>query len=294
MLESRKGSLEAVADESVPLAFVKIFGNSALRYRALRCVACIIRYFFLQQYRAALLPGRIPVTAVDHPLDKKIPFVPIQIETYIDFVSLWIRMLSFALKKLGRSALEPVGNFLESMGDLYIHAAGVYGAHLSTTKRPFYLGRPRFIPIRVLDPHLMCVPSLHVMVVIRTYTWWRDLIGTLGAAGTYGAQAEELRQDALAITEAVLYVKQHSVNCIPAAMYAMSRFEPRLFPPEEAEAFCSDLFTNTECPRGEDSEEIRRHILGLYRRFIQEGPSSDDWRAPLLRFLEEEATKPPL
>jgi hypothetical protein len=80
------------------------------------------------------------------------------------------------------------------------------------------------------------------MIVIRTYTLFKEIIKTLRLEEQFAAQAEELRRGALTITEAVLYIKQHSVNCISAAMYAMSRFDPRLFPVEEAERFASDLF----------------------------------------------------
>ena len=60
-------------------------------------------------------------------------------------------------------------DFIYTMGDLYAFAAEVYKRNMSTTKRPFYIARPRFFVIHMLDPHLMCIPSLHVMVVIHTY-----------------------------------------------------------------------------------------------------------------------------
>jgi len=97
----------------------------------------------------------------------------------------------------------------------------------------------------------------------------------------------------LAITEAVLYVKQHSVNCISAAMYAMTRFDMRLFPPAEAEHFVSCLFAATgseSTPKGEldgkIAAEIRGHILSLYHDFLAGGETGDDWKKPLLDFLK--------
>jgi hypothetical protein len=129
------------------------------------------------------------------------------------------------------------------------------------------------------------------MVVIRTYTLYKEIIEeitkTPGNENQFAAQAEELRRGALAITEAVLYVKQHSVNCVSAAMYAMSRFDPRLFPPAEAERFASDLFREGKNFSREDGDEIREHILELYRRFLAEGEKSEDWKKPLLDFLRE-------
>ena len=180
---------EPVADESVPATFIRILGKPYLRATALRCVASIFRYFFFQQYRAAFLPGRIPVSRADHPLDRKIPFLPGKVNIYLDFVAFWVRSLGFLLRNCGRGAQEPVRNFMETMGGLYAFAAEVYGKNLSTTNRPFYIGRPRFLLIHAVDPHLMCIPSLHVMVVIRTYTLFREMLKTLGEEERFAAQA---------------------------------------------------------------------------------------------------------
>ena len=173
------------------------------------------------------------------------------------------------------------------MGGLYAYAAEVYGKNLSTTERPYYIGRPQFLLIHTVDPHLMCVPSLHVMVVIRTYTLFAEILKSLGEESRFAQQAEELRLGALAITEAVLYVKQHSVNCIPAALYAMTCFDPGLFPPAEAERFVSGIFREAEVPDKEASGEIREHILALYRRFLASSRPDKDWKEPLLDFLKE-------
>jgi len=113
------------------------------------------------------------------------------------------------------------------------------------------------------------------------------MIKTTGEETPFAAQAEELYQGALAISEAVLYVKQHSVNCISAAMYATTRFDPRLFPPDEAERFVSELFRKVEIPGEADADEIRKHILGLYRWFLAQGEKAKDWTDPLLHFLDE-------
>ena len=281
---------EQIAKESVPRTFIKVLSSPYLRTTALRCVASIFRNFFFLQYRHAFLPGRIPVTKVDHPLDSKIPFLPGKVNIYLDFVAFWVRTVGFLLKTFGRRALEPVRNFLETMGGLYSHAAEVYRKNLSTTERPFYIRRPRFLLIHAVDPHLMCIPSLHVMVVIRTYTFFGELLKTLGEEERFASQLEELYRGALAITEAVLCIKQHSVNCISAALYAIARFEPRLFPPEEAERFVSGIFSLPSVNGGvneADGREIRDFILSLYRRFLAQGEAGGDWTEPLLGFLKE-------
>ena len=281
--------MTAIANESAPMTFIRVLGKPYLRTTALRCIASIFRYFFFLQYKAAFLPGRIPVSRADHPLDKQIPFMPGKVNVYLDFVAFWVRSLGFIIRNCGRRAFPPVRIFLETMGALYAYAAEVYGKNMSTTNRPFYIARPRFLLIHAVDPHLMCIPSLHVMVVIRTYTFFQKMIETLGEDKRFASQAEELRRGALAITEAVLYVKQHSVNCIPAAMYAMTSFDPTLFPPEEAESFAACLFSETKDPAGEDADKIRSHILSLYRSFAEQGKAAvsngGDWKKPLLDFL---------
>jgi hypothetical protein len=279
-----------VCDESVCYTCFKVLSVPPLRRAGIICTASIFFNFFFRQYRAALLPGRAPVARVDHPLDLKIPFTPSLAGVYLDFVAFWVRMLSFLLRNFHRRVYAPVRDFISTMGKLYAFAAEVYSKNFSTTRRPFYIARPRFFLIHLVDPHLMCVPSLHVMVVIRTYTKFRSILREMNEAENMAEALEELRRGALAITEAVLYVKQHSVNCISAALYAMTCFDRGLFPPEEAERFTAELFRGPREPAGEDGERIRKYILGLYRRFLEEGGEAAHWTEPLLNFLRAGGT----
>jgi hypothetical protein len=209
---------------------------------------------------------------------------------YLDFVAFWLRTAGFLLAQYRRRAFPLVGDFIESIGKLYAFAAEVYAEHMSTTDRPRYYRRPRFVLIHAMDPHLMCIPSLHVMVVIRTYTKFAAIIRSLGDAARFAPHIEELRRGALDITEAILYVKQHSVNCISAAMYAMTCFDPALFPEGEARDFADALFTRPGSP-GEGAA-IRSYIIERYRQFLDEGRRSPDWRAPLLAFLMRRSPEP--
>jgi hypothetical protein len=304
---SQMKNASSVYDESPAYTFAKSFSVSSLRPAVMRCIASILYNFFFRQYRAALLPGRVPVSRVDHPLDLKIPFVPSWVTIYLDFVFYWIRMVGFLLRTYGRRAYDAAREFIVSMGRLYAFAAGIYQKNFSTTDRPFYIARPRFFVIHLLDPHLMCVPSLHVMVVIWTYTKFAEILRSFNDAGRYAAQIEEMKQGALAITHAILFVKQHSVNCIAAALYAMTRFSGELFPPEEAEAFINLLFwetpppctlqtmpanykvrpwaaPRTKIPAG-DASIIKTHITSLFRRFSEEGKKTQEWEEPLLNFM---------
>jgi hypothetical protein len=297
---------DSVYGESTIYTFIKSFFTPFLRPAFLKTVPSIIYNFFLRQYHAAFFKDRIPVTKVDHILDEKIPFVPSWITIYIDFVQFWIRMLGFFLRRYGRKAYKPVKDFILSMGDLYAFAAEVYTKNLSTTKRPFYIARPRFLMIHALDPHLMCIPSLHVMIVIHGFTQFSEIAKMLGEEENLKEQAIEMKKGALAITQAILFVKQHSVNCIPAALYAMTCYSPELFTPEEAKKFVSLLFSpaptcheslrkNRVHPaaspstkiREEDQVEIKNHILSLYNLFLSQRDTLRPWYEPLLKFLKE-------
>jgi hypothetical protein len=112
------------------------------------------------------------------------------------------------------------------------------------------------------------------------------------------------------------------VNCVAAALYAMTCFDGTAFPPEEAEVFVSRLFRAGEGGDGGWSGAagrslsagrsggvalpgaaglpstaglpgigeapaalLREHILGLYRRFLRRRPDHPDWKGPLLEFL---------
>ncbi|MDR2069144.1 MAG: hypothetical protein LBP71_04680 [Spirochaetaceae bacterium] len=249
------------------------------------CIKSICYNFFFRQFRAALFPGRIPVSRVDHPLDEKIPFLPSRVGIYLDFVAFWVRILGFLRTHYRRRGIEPAVGFIKTIGRLYGFAAETYTKNLSTTKRPRYLARPRFLLIHAADPHLMCIPSLHVMVVISAYTQFRSILRSLGDGERFAPQCEEIRRGALSITEAILYVKQHSVNCIAAAMYAMTCFDPLLFPQTEGADFASRLFRGAKAPGPEDAGIIRGHILNLYQNFLEAGNSAGTWEKPLVDFL---------
>jgi len=296
---------DSVYCESTVYAFWKTLSISFFRPTALGTMGSIFYNFFLCQFKRALLPGRVPVTNVDHPLDEKIPFIPSWVTIYIDFTQFWIRILSFFIRRYGRRAYVPIRDFIASMGNLYAYAAEIYKKNLSTTKRPFYIKRFRFLVIHLLDPHLMCIPSLHVMVVILTYTKFEEIAKHLGDGEKLSSQIQEMKQGALAISQAIFFVKQHSINCIPAALYAMTVYSPDLFPQKEAEKFISLLFSpassKENIPGGcrfhpaaapltrinaSDQVQIKDHILKLYRQFLEEGKTAKIWYEPILKFLQ--------
>jgi len=215
-------------------------------------------------------------------------------------------MLSLLIRKYGRKAYIYAADFIQSMGKLYTFAAEVYSKNLSTTKRPFYIKRPRFLLIHLVDPHLMCIPSLHVMVVVHAYTMFAKYAAALNKEDELKDSIMEMKQGALAISQAILYVKQHSVNCIPAALYAMTCFTPDLFPPEEAENFTANLFSSPPSPLDikknrhvhpsaspltkvskEDQDKIKEHIIKTYNSFLNGRKEAGSWKDPILDFLKQ-------
>jgi hypothetical protein len=136
--------------------------------------------------------------------------------------------------------------------------------------------------------------------MIHSYTVFRRCARILVPEKMPGDLEQRIFSGALVITEAVLYVKQHSINCVAAAMYAMTRYDPALFGTADAEEFVYRLF-GTKAPgevpaeyapfyRGElvtdeDTAWLREHVISMYRSFMEE--NSSDWTKPLLDFLAE-------
>ena len=269
--------------------------HPSLLTRGLRCIRIILTRFFLFQYRSALFP-RLPVSGVEHPLDNLVPFNPRFIRIYLDFVAFWIRIVGFLSIGHGKEGKKLAADFIGSITELYNFAFQIYRKNLSTTNRPNYK-KKQFFLVHLVDPNLMCIPSLHVMLVVHSYTAFRGCLKKLGEEDT-GELAKKVYQGALTITEAVLYVKQHSVNCIAAALYAMSRFDPALFNIDDAESFICNLFKGDESAvppeylphykiplvHPENAVKLRNHMSDLYRFFLEK--ESNDWTLPLLDFLK--------
>jgi len=288
---------------------VAVIIHPSLLRRGLYCVGVILSKFFFFQYKAALFPRKIPVSRVEHPLDNLIPFNPGFVRIYLDFIGFWVRIVGFLAVRRKQGGIKMAAEFIGSITRLYFYALEVYGKNLSTTERPKYTETFRFKLIHAVDPHLMCIPSLHVMIVIHGYTAFRRYARELGEEEALRDIAESVYTSALAITQAILYIKQHSINCVAAALYTMRRFAPSLFSAEDAETFTGDLFRlapegnpasadprlAAALPAGyvpgfsgpqvspEDIPKFTEHIMGLYRSFLDEEAS--DWTEPVLKFL---------
>ena len=249
-------------------------------------VRTVLTDFFALQFSVRLGLRNIPVVDVDHPLDDRVPFCPDRVGTYLDFIAFWIRPLGDLRRRFGaRAQREAAVEFLGLITRAYREAAGVYSHAMSTTRRPRHL-RGRFLAIHAFDPHLLCVPSLHVMVVVLTWTFHRRAHRELGAdAVTAKALDAPLFAGAVAITETVLYIKQHSVNCIPAALYAMGRLTPDDLSEADVREFIRALFVDSPVVSPGDVAAIQQHVLDTWRALVADGAGDATWQPAVLRFL---------
>ena len=253
-----------------------------------KCFATILKEFFFLQYFEKFHILRIPVVHVDHPLDKKIPFTPSKVGIYLDFINLWVRPLAMLVKKFGFwHASRLTKKWMLRFRKLYQCCGKIYHFRLTTTDRPKYKEMREFRQIHALDPHFLCVPSLHVSTVILAWGFYRKIFGEEDFTETEKTQwTEELYKGAVEIAETVLYVKQHSVNCIPAALYLSTANFPELVSVEDARTFIDDMFVAPEGFSAEAALQIKEHIRATYEKYLEDGAKSEHWYKPVWDFLE--------
>ncbi|MBU0928813.1 MAG: hypothetical protein KKA67_13780 [Spirochaetes bacterium] len=258
----------------------------------LRFAGTVVKRFFFDQfvYRARLNAGpggrfrpAPPIRNIEHPLDAAIPVRYETVGLYLTFVRLWISALSYLRRRIGRSFDADIERFLVGLDRCYVDASGVYGRCLSTTRRPGRAPSPRLAFIYAVDPHLFCVPSLHVLVVCYTYRRLEELLRERGDAGRFAAEIAELRARAVAITESILYVRQHSVNCIPTALAMLSVIVPT-YDRTEAKAFLAELFVGDEAVSDGDRRAALAYMDGLYDRVA--GRASGERYDAIVDFLD--------
>ncbi len=271
---------------SIALLFVRTFFSPSTHRALARYLGTVMRDFFFLQFAVKFGLKTIPVLPVDHELDRRVPFTPSKVHLYLDFVAFWIRPALFVIRRFGWKRSAPIlRSFLETIEDCYRSAASIYRFRMTTTKRPAYYKGP-FLTIHLFDPHYLCVPSLHVIVVVLAYTFYRRIFEELKLDEEERKElGRQLYEGAVAITETVLLIKQHSVNCIPAALYTIGCITPKDVYPMECVRFIEDLFRHSTEVLPEDAKQIRQHIEDMYEQLLLEGCHDSDWRSPLYRWL---------
>ena len=251
-----------------------------------KTLAAIFVKFFFYQFQTVLFPKTRPVVSVDHPLDENIPFVPSWVGLYNTFTVFWMKSAGWLLKTFGSEAAADIAAFTSDIALLYNEAGDVYGRCQSTTNRPGVIADPNFVVIHIFDPHLHCVPSLHVMVCAYTGFMTSEIIRKYADdPADYQAELDWVHRNALEIIESVLLVKQHSVNCIPAGYFMMSGLFEK-FESDWAYRYMDEMFASD--PKGiTDAGQIVNYIKKLYTRFMNEYKINGDRTQVILDFLKE-------
>ncbi|MFP4492186.1 MAG: hypothetical protein ACLFNZ_11970 [Spirochaetaceae bacterium] len=258
-----------IENKSAVLASLVFFLRKETRKPALRIIRTIQRDFFLPQFQGRFNIRKMPVVWVDHPLDAEIPFRPQHVSIYLSFTHFWIRSIYFLYREFGAQTLPFIVRFVEDLTRLYKESALVYRKVQSTTNRPHHYGGFHFKVIHLFDPHLHCVPSLHVGVVGLTYLIITKLIDSFADnPQRYYPEKEYLWKRAVLITESILFIKQHSINCVAAGLYTLTACKFG-YSKEESHRVIDALFTG-EGNTLEDSEELREYIRSLYDHLMAE------------------------
>ncbi len=284
----QKNEIEKISALHVKTTAIYVLTHWKSFLALLRYLKVVIFDFFLLQFTVKWGWRKIEIVNVDHVLDDDIPFEPSLAPVYLDFIHFWVRPLALLIKKSKKKALPHVVLFLKIIADIYQQAASFYKYKMTTTKRPGpeeYRDK-NFDGIRRVDPHYLCVPSLHIAVVILTYAFFRDVFEKENFSDEEKKQYNmQLYEGAIQIGETVLYVKQHSVNCIPAAVYMMTSAIPELFSIQDAVSFMDSLFAKQDNITVFAKKEINEHLHHLFEQLLLEGQYSDNWLEPLKRWL---------
>lgn len=284
----QKYSTKPIREFSSAEIVFKCTFNSKIISHAVKLVNTILSDFFFLQYAQKFHITKRKVINVEDKIDSEIPFCPEYVKTYSSFVNFFLRPLTMLTRRLGlKKAIPYCNDFLDFVKELYKNSAKIYRFRFTTTNRPKYYKNFAFKIIHIFDPHLLCVPSLHVAIACGTYIWYKRLFEKNILPGKeQNRRLEEIRLHALAITESVLLVKQHSVNCIPSAIYLLcSSLSNLKMTTDEAIDFMNSLFKN--CP--EISSETRKKLTGhfnyIYERNFLENVYNENWEESLKRWL---------
>lgn len=243
--------------------------------------------FFIAQYLEKLHILRVPVKHVDHSLDDRVPFREEFLPVYMRFINFWVDTIAMLETKFGVWHGAAMGSrLLYYLRLAYSSAYDIYSYCMTTTFRPDSADKG-VRALRRADPHFFCVPSLHIAIVALTWSFYRKLFDEEDfTEGEKIAWLSELREEGCAIGQSVLYLKQHSVNCLPAALYMMCRIAPELFTPDDARLCISELLASAEYITAEDKAEITEYISAFFTMLINDTEGEQDWTLPLKHWLD--------
>lgn len=287
-MKKNKNSEKPFSNFSALKTFWRLFSISQNRKELPFLAKSVISNFFTIQQKQKFKITRIPVVNVEHRLDKNIPFVPSKIKIYLDFIWFTARTMDMLFSKLEKEkAASTLAEFEKFMANLYQQAGSIYSKTLSTTDRPKYFATPRFLIIHIFDPHLLCVPSLHVAIAAGTWAFARKILNSTEINKVEIQEIlDEIYFGARKISESVLYVKQHSINCVAAALYFLAATnEKDFFSEKDAENFIESLFQDAADIFPSDVQEIHEYMKKMLKGLVKENKKSEEWQQPVLNWL---------
>jgi hypothetical protein len=227
-------------------------------------------HFFLPQWRSVLWPRHRLVAALSHPLDAEIPFRPREVVTYLGYITFWFKTLRWFYDRIGAPALPDIRRSMDEVFLLYREAGAVYRRCQSTTSTRAPLPRhPYFALIYLVDPHLACIPSLHVLLICHNELGAARILRRHGLRGEEARRLREaVRAEALRIVEAVLLVKQHSLIDVAPSLFLLTALFPE-YRREEVADFVGQLFSGWRVPEPVKAR-MRAEILDGYDEFLSE------------------------
>ena len=257
---------------------------------AWKYIFTILKDFFILQHLQKFHFTKRRIINVDTEIDDKIPFVPQRVFAYLGFVGYFVRPMDMLKRRLGIKKAAPyLCLYLKFLTSVYKNASSIYRFTMTTTTRPRYLKTQKFRAIHFFDPHLLCVPSIHVAISAGVLAWFRQFF-KLGLFNEEEVNAfqQEIEAQAIAIVESVLFVKQHSVNCIPLALYMLSStMNKSFFSPKDAIDFIDNLFvTATEIDEA-TRVEIIDYFYYMYDRALLESKYSSNWQLCIQHWLDD-------
>ncbi|MBP5520470.1 MAG: hypothetical protein J6X84_07830 [Treponema sp.] len=234
------------------------------------------------------------VINIETDIDDKIPFEPEQVKNYLSFVSFFLKPMDMLKNRLGYFKAAPyLCLYLKFLSKIYSNAATIFRYCMTTTTRPKYYKTRKFRTIHFFDPHLLCAPSIHVAISAGTYAWFKQCF-MLGIFDNDEAQEylAEIKTQAIKIVESVLFVKQHSVNCVPLALYMLSTtMNKSFFTAQDATDFIESLFVNSPEIDPQVRNEILEHFFYMYDRTLLESRFCDEWQICIKHWLNDFAVQ---
>ncbi len=167
--------------------------------------------------------------------------------------------------------------FIGELENFYTGSFTIYDRCQSTTKRPEFGGGPPFFLIRLTDPHLHCFPSLHVIIASFTVFKISSIMGKFAEGkDTYQAEMDHLFTMAVRIINSMLFVKQYSVDCVPAGLFMLQGRIPE-FTSKYSDMLLDNILQVPEIPV-ENREEIASYMKTLLGWFSnqQENKASSE------------------